>query len=89
MLTGGRLVEVRALLKKEGICLLCSEPQADHCHRRLVAEYLAHFRPELQIIHGAEAAGAVGRRAATAQSGRFRAAGKRDHLSGPGIIALV
>ena len=22
-------------------CLLCSEPEADHCHRRLVAEYLS------------------------------------------------
>ena len=43
--------EAQALLKREGICLLCSEPQADHCHRRLVAEYLAHFRPEVQIIH--------------------------------------
>ena len=43
--------EADALLEKEGICLLCSEPQADRCHRRLVAEYLACFRPEVQIIH--------------------------------------
>lgn len=25
----------------DGGCLLCSEPEPDHCHRRLVAEYLA------------------------------------------------
>jgi uncharacterized protein (DUF488 family) len=24
----------------EGGCLLCSEEKPDHCHRRLVAEYL-------------------------------------------------
>jgi len=32
-------------------CLLCSEHEATHCHRRLVAEYLRRFYPELQIVH--------------------------------------
>lgn len=35
-------------------CLLCSEPTAHHCHRRLAAEYLqkAHSGSvELEIIH--------------------------------------
>jgi len=32
-------------------CLLCSEPTADKCHRRLVAEYLQTIYPELIIIH--------------------------------------
>ncbi len=32
-------------------CLLCSEPEPDHCHRRLVAEYLAARWPELTIVH--------------------------------------
>jgi uncharacterized protein (DUF488 family) len=29
------------VLSKPAACLLCTEPQADKCHRRLVAEYLA------------------------------------------------
>lgn len=37
----------------DSICLLCSESTADHCHRRLAAEYLVNLYPELniQIIH--------------------------------------
>lgn len=31
--------------------LLCSEPQADHCHRRLVAEYLASTWGDIQVVH--------------------------------------
>lgn len=32
-------------------CLLCSEPTPEHCHRRLVAEYLQAHRPSLRIVH--------------------------------------
>lgn len=32
-------------------CLLCSEPTADECHRRLVAEHLQCAWPELHVIH--------------------------------------
>lgn len=32
-------------------CLLCAEPEPDHCHRRLVAEYWAAHLPELTIVH--------------------------------------
>ena len=32
-------------------CLLCAEPTADHCHRRLVAEYWASRLPGLTIVH--------------------------------------
>ncbi len=32
-------------------CLLCSEHEPDHCHRRLVAEYMAAHWPEAQIVH--------------------------------------
>ena len=32
-------------------CLLCSEHTADHCHRRLVAEYWAEEIPDLEIVH--------------------------------------
>ncbi len=31
--------------------LLCSEATAEHCHRRLVLEYLAHHWPELRVTH--------------------------------------
>jgi uncharacterized protein (DUF488 family) len=32
-------------------CLLCSEDKPDHCHRRLVAEYLAEHGPRIEIVH--------------------------------------
>ena len=32
-------------------CLLCSEETPEHCHRRLVGEYLQTKWPELQVIH--------------------------------------
>jgi uncharacterized protein (DUF488 family) len=35
----------------DGGCLLCSEPTADKCHRRLVAEHLVEKWPTAQIIH--------------------------------------
>jgi hypothetical protein len=31
--------------------LLCSEATADHCHRRLVAEYLAEHWDDVEIAH--------------------------------------
>jgi len=31
--------------------LLCSEPTAEHCHRRLVAEYLAEAWGGAKIVH--------------------------------------
>ena len=35
----------------DGACLLCSEDSPDHCHRRLVAEYLRGAWGELEIVH--------------------------------------
>jgi uncharacterized protein (DUF488 family) len=35
----------------DGGCLLCSEPTPEHCHRRLVAEYLKGKWGDLQIEH--------------------------------------
>jgi uncharacterized protein (DUF488 family) len=32
-------------------CLLCSEPTAEHCHRRLVAEALTLQWPDIEITH--------------------------------------
>jgi uncharacterized protein (DUF488 family) len=32
-------------------CLLCSEDKPHHCHRRLVAEYLAEHWGDLEVVH--------------------------------------
>jgi uncharacterized protein (DUF488 family) len=51
-LMGSRQVEStvdRALL--DGACLLCSEPSPQHCHRRLVVEYLQSHWGDLEIQH--------------------------------------
>lgn len=34
-----------------GGCLLCSEPTPEHCHRRLVAEYLKEKWGDVEIQH--------------------------------------
>ena len=33
------------------LCLLCSEPTPERCHRRLLAELLAQNHPEVEIRH--------------------------------------
>ena len=35
----------------EGCALLCAEPTAEMCHRRLLAEYFKSKFPEIEIIH--------------------------------------
>ena len=35
----------------DSACLLCSEPTAEQCHRRLLAEYLQSLNPDIQIVH--------------------------------------
>ncbi len=35
----------------ERACLLCSEPNPDRCHRRLVAEFIKQIFPNLTIAH--------------------------------------
>jgi len=35
----------------DGACLLCSEPRADKCHRRLVSEYLRDKWGNVEIRH--------------------------------------
>lgn len=32
-------------------CFLCSEHEPDHCHRRLLAEYLHHVNTSIEINH--------------------------------------
>ena len=48
----GRKVEglvTRELL--EGACLLCSEAQPQHCHRRILADYLVEHFPGVRVSH--------------------------------------
>ena len=35
----------------ESVCLLCSEPTPEHCHRRLFAEMIHEQRPDVEIVH--------------------------------------
>jgi len=39
------------LARYQSPCLLCAEPEADHCHRRLVAEHWAVHLLELSVVH--------------------------------------
>ncbi len=40
-----------AFFAGETCCLLCSEDTPDRCHRRLVAERLARYWPDVEIVH--------------------------------------
>lgn len=42
-------IEDTSILKNS--CLLCSEDTAEHCHRRLVAEYLKKHYEEIEVCH--------------------------------------
>lgn len=41
----------RDLFAEKPCCLLCSEASPEHCHRRLVAEYLAKLLKDVEIVH--------------------------------------
>ena len=43
-----RVLDAKVL---SGACLLCSEHEPDHCHRRLVAEYLRREIGGIDIVH--------------------------------------
>lgn len=49
----GRLLQLAKRLagSQQRLCLLCSEDRPDHCHRRIVAEWVQSLRPEIKIIH--------------------------------------
>lgn len=40
----------RSLFERPAV-LLCSEPTAEHCHRRLVAEYLQRHWDDVTVVH--------------------------------------
>jgi len=41
----------RSIFDEEPACLLCSEATPEKCHRRLVAQRIAHCWPDVEIIH--------------------------------------
>jgi uncharacterized protein (DUF488 family) len=41
----------REMFESERCCLLCSETLPEKCHRRLVAERLASFWGDIEIVH--------------------------------------
>jgi uncharacterized protein (DUF488 family) len=41
----------RRSFEAQSSCLLCSEPTPERCHRRLVAERIAHVWPDVKIVH--------------------------------------
>lgn len=45
---------IEQVLPRESVadgCLLCSEDKPQHCHRRLVAEYLKEHWGDVEVIH--------------------------------------
>ncbi|PXZ88832.1 hypothetical protein C0047_34045 [Pseudomonas aeruginosa] len=50
-LMSSRKIESIDKEKIDNSCLLCSEDKPHHCHRRLVAEYLAGKWPNVEIVH--------------------------------------
>lgn len=46
-----RIEEIVSRELVDGACLLCSEDKPEHCHRRLVAEYLKAKWLDVQIEH--------------------------------------
>jgi uncharacterized protein (DUF488 family) len=51
LLAARRACDAGAALLADGDCLLCSEPTPEHCHRRLVADYLEKHLPDVEVIH--------------------------------------
>ena len=41
----------RGFFSEKQCCLLCSEPDAEHCHRRLVAEHLQEAWSDVEVVH--------------------------------------
>jgi uncharacterized protein (DUF488 family) len=51
LITARRIEETLDHQMFDGACLLCSEERPDHCHRRLVAEYLRDKWGTVEIRH--------------------------------------
>jgi uncharacterized protein (DUF488 family) len=46
-----RIEQALSPAQLDGACLLCSEDKPHHCHRRLIAEYLAEHWGNVEIAH--------------------------------------
>lgn len=47
-----REIETKVSIEQlDNACLLCSEPASEHCHRRLVSEYLAEKLINVDVKH--------------------------------------
>jgi uncharacterized protein (DUF488 family) len=51
ILKGRNILEKLDFSILENACLLCSEDKPEHCHRRLLAEYLVRHNNSIKIIH--------------------------------------
>lgn len=51
MLNKRKIIDIINITDIDQGCLLCSEPTVEHCHRRLLAEYLKERIPGLEIVH--------------------------------------
>jgi len=46
-----RVTETAAKILRDRECLLCSEHTPEHCHRRLLAEYLKKNLTNIEVVH--------------------------------------
>lgn len=51
LLKSRKIEEKISVADLNNICLLCSEDTPEKCHRRILAEYLRGFYPEIEIVH--------------------------------------
>lgn len=51
LMANRRIAETAAEALRENDCLLCSEHTPEHCHRRLLAEYLNKHLPNIEVEH--------------------------------------
>lgn len=51
LLNSRKIRETFELANNETICFLCSEHDPQHCHRRILAEYLNENKQKLNIVH--------------------------------------
>jgi uncharacterized protein (DUF488 family) len=48
---GAEAIGRQLVARYDRLCLLCAEPGADHCHRRLVAEWWSEHFPDVEVVH--------------------------------------
>lgn len=51
LIRGRKVADVVSRAMLDRACLLCSEDQPDHCHRRVLADYLAEHFQGLKVVH--------------------------------------